>query len=315
MVEEVFIEKRVIQDQSEAPARPLTRGLIDLFALKEYILRVIEEAGVTGGGQEFCLTSEIFPSSSQVIDGTITTSLELDSDVALIAINGVIIRPSEYTRNGVDLTITPLNGFDSTTDLVSIFQNKVSSNDDTVINATYITNAFENISDSQIFNPSATDITSGSGVFGLTSDSYVVIVTINGQVIPSSEYTLVNDQLTITPANGFADPSDVIAVYQSTPSVNSQGGLRLSYKRVTADYTIKLNDYLVESSTDLVTLTLYDATNQLGNILEIKNSSTGNITVTTQNSQLIDGSSSISLGPLESLRIASNGQKWIIINN
>lgn len=73
---------------------------------------------------------------------------------------------------------------------------------------------------------------------------------------------------------------------------------------------------IICTNTAAVTVTLPDATSSAsGRIYYIKkgNNSANNVTVNTTSSQLIDGTTSVSVGPFASITVVSNGTQWYIL--
>lgn len=77
------------------------------------------------------------------------------------------------------------------------------------------TNFYNSIKPEQLFNPTTDNVLNGSGVYNLLGSEIVIIVSINGKLLTSSEYSLTGNQLTVTPTNGFDSETDQISVYQS----------------------------------------------------------------------------------------------------
>lgn len=86
----------------------------------------------------------------------------------------------------------------------------------------------------QLFNPTISDVLAGSGNYILMDGNEIGFVSINGQVLDDSEYSLSSTTLTLTPSNGFDNLTDEILVFQhgvglvspTIPSTfNFKGGL------------------------------------------------------------------------------------------
>lgn len=73
----------------------------------------------------------------------------------------------------------------------------------------------------QLFNPDAWEVTAGTATFTLSGASDVGIVTVNGQTLDDSEYSLTSTTLTVTPDNWFSDTTDEVLVYQVVLAVSS----------------------------------------------------------------------------------------------
>ena len=92
----------------------------------------------------------------------------------------------------------------------------------------------------------------------------------------------------------------------------SLGGITLPATLVNSNYTIGADDYLVEITANTVQIDLPTAVGIEGKIYQIKNSGNGIVTVQADGSELIDGSSSETLGQNQSLQVISNGTGWVI---
>ena len=66
-----------------------------------------------------------------------------------------------------------------------------------------------------LFNPDATAVLNDTYTMTLSVDNSIAFVTINGQVISTSEYTLTGTSLVVTPDNGFNYIDDEILIYQN----------------------------------------------------------------------------------------------------
>ena len=89
------------------------------------------------------------------------------------------------------------------------------------------------------------------------------------------------------------------------------GGDLVNVTLVSADYTALLDDYYIGATKRDITITLPPGS--VGKVFIIKNTTSGNITVTTTGGQLIDSSTSKSLGSSSSLYVIFDGFRWNII--
>ena len=80
-------------------------------------------------------------------------------------------------------------------------------------------NNYTSIAAPQLFNPSAGEVTANTGDYTLANSNTVAFVSLNGQVVDDSEYSLAGAVLTITPDNGFSSTADEILVFQHTFTV------------------------------------------------------------------------------------------------
>jgi hypothetical protein len=95
----------------------------------------------------------------------------------------------------------------------------------------------------------------------------------------------------------------------------SLGGFTVSYTSVNGEYYVQNYDYLVDCVSGTFSVFLPDASGLDGRILIIKNSGLGTITIVPFYAQNIDGSTSKTLGSLESLQIQGNGSNWVIVSS
>lgn len=178
------------------------------------------------------------------------------------------------------------------------------------------TNNYSSIAAPQLFNPDASGVSGDMDDFTLSSSNAVAFVTLNGQVLDDSEYSLASTTLTVTPDNGFDATSDEVLVFQHS-FATSANGFVAGYVAKTASYTLLQTDYTVEVTANSVTLTLPTAVGKAGQIYNLKNSGTGIVTMNTTSSQTIDGSVSgvLTLAQYENLTVQSNGTNWIILGS
>ena len=89
----------------------------------------------------------------------------------------------------------------------------------------------------------------------------------------------------------------------------NQGGFVNPYKIVTTNYTVTLEDYLIDAtSSSPITITLPNATGCTGQLYVIKNSGSANVTVNPAlTAQTIDLSANKVLLPLQNICIQSTG--------
>ena len=176
-----------------------------------------------------------------------------------------------------------------------------------------VTNNYSSILAPQLFNPDSTGVTAETDTFTLSSDKSVAIVTVNGQTIDDSEYSLSGTTLTVTPDNGFTSTSDEVLVFQHTFAVSATG-FSTAYTAVSATYTVLATDSIVNCTANTFTVTLPSAaTVGSGVQFTIKNSGTGVITVDGDGTETIDGTLTKTLAQYDSITIASDGVNFIII--
>lgn len=168
---------------------------------------------------------------------------------------------------------------------------------------------YASIKPPQLYNPDAGEVTAGTGDYTLSALGFVAFVTLNGQVLDDSEYSLSLTTLTVTPDNGFADTDDEILVFQQAYSSTSSS-ITYTYVEKTANYTIVDGDYYINCTANTFDVTLPNpATVGEGVTFVIKNMGSGTITV----KGTIDGVVDATLSQYESLTLVSTGAAFIIV--
>jgi len=92
----------------------------------------------------------------------------------------------------------------------------------------------------------------------------------------------------------------------------SLGGVTFPVTGINANYTVGVNDYLVDVTGNTITVTLPTAVGIGGKNYVIKNNGSGVVTVATTSSQTIDGANTKSLNNNDSIEVISDGSNWII---
>jgi len=92
----------------------------------------------------------------------------------------------------------------------------------------------------------------------------------------------------------------------------SLGGVTFPEVAVTGSYTVTVNDYLIDCTSNTFTVTLPTAVGIDGKIYIVKNSGSGTITIDPNGSQTIDGALTKTLSPGDVLQITSDGANWKI---
>lgn len=95
--------------------------------------------------------------------------------------------------------------------------------------------------------------------------------------------------------------------------LKSLGGITYPLTAVSDTYTIGVDDYFIECTTNTFTVTLPTAVGVNGKQYIIKNVGTGLITVGTTSSQTIDGTLTKTLSQNESIEVVSNNSNWKIV--
>lgn len=92
------------------------------------------------------------------------------------------------------------------------------------------------------------------------------------------------------------------------------GNIATGYKEVSTDYTVLSSDSTINCLSPII-VTLPTATGITGKHLVVKNSSTGSVVVSANDSQLIDGGNTAALGSQwSSISLqATSASSWIII--
>ena len=165
----------------------------------------------------------------------------------------------------------------------------------------------------QLFNPDGTAVSGGTDDYTLTGTGGVAFVTLNGQVLDDSEYSLSVNTLTVTPDNGFSATDDEVLVFQNAFTATSEQAPVESYREVTSSETLTTTDAIVNCTSGTFTLGLPTAAGIQGRKLTIKNSGAGTITVDPDGAETIDGNATINLTPNQFGQIVSDGTNWIIV--
>jgi hypothetical protein len=101
-----------------------------------------------------------------------------------------------------------------------------------------------------------------------------------------------------------------IRLFISAPIISAS----YSYYETSVNYVASVSDYTINVTTNNVTITLYSAVGNAGNILNIKNSTNGIVNILPFGSETIDGESVIKIPtPFVCLTLQSTGTNWIII--
>ena len=90
-------------------------------------------------------------------------------------------------------------------------------------------------------------------------------------------------------------------------------GLTCNYVEKSSTYTITNSDYTINCTSGTFNTTLPTAIGIKGQIFNIKNMGTGEITVDTTLSQTIDGSSTMGVRQYDNLTVQSTNENWIIL--
>jgi len=270
------------------------KGLLDLIdQIRREIARIpVGQGGTIGKGQVYGFIRQA------IADGTISTG---GSGGHIIEDEGTpLTQRTKLNFVGAGVAVTDDSGDDATVVTIS----------GSFTNNTY---QYSSLAAPQLFNPDATAVANDTDDFTLASAFSVALVTINGQAIDDSEYSLVGTTLTVTPDNGFNNTDDEVLVYQHTFSTTGTGGVTFGYVAKSATYTITSGDYVVECTANTFTTTLPSAIGIAGQHFVIKNSGNGIITLEGEGSETIDGDLNQALNQYDSVTVVSNGTNYIII--
>ena len=87
----------------------------------------------------------------------------------------------------------------------------------------------------------------------------------------------------------------------------------LAYTGIAVDYTGLVDDYVIDSTSADITISLPTAVSIVGKSYIVKNSSAGVITISPSGAETIDGESSIDINSKTALTLLSTNSNWIII--
>jgi len=194
--------------------------------------------------------------------------------------------------------------------------NPFTGNFDAVIASTSGTtiNQYSSLKAPQLFNPDSTAVSADTDIYALSGTQDIAFVTLNGQTLDDSEYSLSVANLTVTPDNGFNSTSDEVLVFQASFTVTGGGGATFDYVAKTSTYTITNDDYIIDATSNTFAATLPTASGETGRQFIIKNSGTGVVTVTPDGSETIDGEATAELSmQYDSITVVSDGSNWIIV--
>lgn len=175
------------------------------------------------------------------------------------------------------------------------------------------TNNYASILPPQLFNPDAGEVVAGTGDYIVSNSNPISFVTVNGQVIASSEYSLLGSVATVTPDNGFSAITDEVLIFQFSFSTVGTGGVVNNYRTISASDTLLSTDYLVYCSA-LLTLNFLTAIGNGGKTVIIKNTSeTETVTLDGFGTETIEGELTQELLPGDSYTLSSDGANWNLI--
>jgi hypothetical protein len=95
--------------------------------------------------------------------------------------------------------------------------------------------------------------------------------------------------------------------------IKSLGGITFPATGIAENYSVGINDYLIDVTGNTITVILPTAVGVEGKIYVIKNSGSGIVTVETTSLQTIDGATSKSLKNNDSIEVISDGSNWVIV--
>lgn len=176
-----------------------------------------------------------------------------------------------------------------------------------------VVTVYSSIGEPQLFNPDSAAVAADTDDYTLSSSNSVAFVTLNGQVLDKSEYSLAASVLTVTPDNGFSETDDEVLVFQHEFASTNQGVIT-GFVSVSANYTLIGTDHTVECTDNSFTISLLSAAVvTAGREFVIANTGTGVITIDPFGAETINGDADFEIYQYESLTLKSNGVNWIII--
>lgn len=114
----------------------------------------------------------------------------------------------------------------------------------------------------QLFNPDATAVTNNTDDYTLVSSDSIGFVTLNGQVLDDSEYSLSGTTLTVTPDNGFNATTDEVLVFQHNYTAS---GANIALLDTAQEYTATQN-FNATTLTDGATINWDASVNQVTSV-------------------------------------------------
>ena len=268
------------------------------------------------------------------------TSIKTVNSISLLGSGNVLVEPvvtpgltTDYYRGDkswrtLNKIVVGLPNVDDTSDInkpiSTLMQNALNTKQDTLISSTSIKTVNTvsllgsgNVSVEPVVAPGTTlDYYRGDkswrvldkNVVGLTnvdntSDLSKPISTLTQTALNAKQDTLVSGT-NIKTVNG-------ISILGSGNIITSSS---LNYITISSNYTALVTDYTINTNTINIVVTLYSAVSNVGKVLNIKNSSIGNMTINTFGVETIDGSTQIII-PIRygCITIQSTGTNWIII--
>jgi len=128
-----------------------------------------------------------------------------------------------------------------------------------------------------------------------------------------------NSNGTGNPRNGmwyYNSTSHTFRGYQNGAWADLGGGGDVpsrAYNSYSSNQTISDSNDVIEVTASGVTITLHAVSTAAKKNYDIKNTSSGNITIDGNSSEEIDGETSITVGPDENYTIFPTGTKWLIL--
>jgi hypothetical protein len=93
----------------------------------------------------------------------------------------------------------------------------------------------------------------------------------------------------------------------------SGAALKVGYIAVTAVYDVLVTDCVVDATSGTFDVNLFTAIGTKGQIVIVKNSGAGTVTVVPFGAQTIDGGASVVLAASDATRLCSTGANWIVL--
>jgi hypothetical protein len=173
-------------------------------------------------------------------------------------------------------------------------------------------NNYVSTSPPQLFNPDAAAVAANTDDYTLTGSNDIAFVTINGQTLDDSEYSLAASILTVTPDNGFTDITDEVLVFQFLFTTIGTGGVVTNYRVVSTSDTQLDSDHIVHCN-DTLTYTFLTAVGNRGKEVIIKNTSASKVvTLDGDGTETIEGQLTQTLLSGDSNTYFSDGAGWVL---
>lgn len=123
-------------------------------------------------------------------------------------------------------------------------------------------NYYTGIRAPQLFNPDSAAVSANTDDYTLVATDSIAFVTVNGQTLDDSEYSLAGTTLTVTPDNGFNATTDEVLVFQHSFTAS---GANVAFLNVAQEYT-KTQNFNATTLTDGATINWDASANQVTSV-------------------------------------------------